>query len=160
MKMQTEATTGRYFFVRQERSNVRVWAAEICFIEARKNYCMFFLRNGRKLLVLVRMKQLDFLLQEFGFCRVHRAFLVNLDWIAAFDRHQVRGDDGQTIPIGEHYADILPGRVPMIIDNYPELSDGAEKKRGLKRRRNDRPKIATLALSGDADGGPSCRFSD
>lgn len=120
MKKQNEVFTGPYFFVRHERWNVKVRLADITYIESRRNYSMVFLRGGKKLLVLATLVRFERLLQFSGFCRVHRAFLVNLDWVAAFDRQEVKGDDGQSVPLGKNYVDVLPKQVFLMTDK--ELS--------------------------------------
>jgi DNA-binding LytR/AlgR family response regulator len=112
----TEGFTGPYFFVRHERWNVRVRVADIAYIESKKNYSMLFFRGGKKLLVLANLARFEKLLENAGFYRVHRAFLVNLDWVAAFDRQEIKGDDGQSIPLGKHYVDVLPKKVFLLTE--------------------------------------------
>jgi hypothetical protein len=47
------------------------------------------------------------------FVRIHRAYVMSLDWIHAFDNHTGYGPD-QTLPIREAYRDHFLGRIPVF----------------------------------------------
>lgn len=116
MKKHSEVFAASYFFVRQQRWNVKVRFADITYIESQKNYSLLYLRGGKKLLVLATLVRFERLLEASGFCRIHRAYLINLDWVAAFDRQQVKGDDGCTLPLGRSFADVLPKRLFVMTE--------------------------------------------
>jgi len=115
----SEVFNGSYFFIRHQRWNVKVRVADINYIESQKNYSMLFLRGGKKLLVLANLARFEKLLETSGFCRIHRAYLVNLDWVMAFDRQQVKGEDGQILPLGRNYLDVLPNQVFVMAAATP-----------------------------------------
>lgn len=39
------------------------------------------------------------LLEEYGFCRIHKSYLVNMRLVDMIERYQVRMEDGTEIPI-------------------------------------------------------------
>ncbi len=62
----------------------------ILYCESSDNYCYIFLKGGKKMLVTRSMKEMEELLEEYSFARVHRSFLVNLNEVERY----VRGDGG------------------------------------------------------------------
>jgi two-component system, LytTR family, response regulator len=62
----------------------------ILYCESSDNYCYIFLKVGKKMLVTRSMKDMEELLEEHAFARVHRSFLVNLNEVERY----VRGDGG------------------------------------------------------------------
>ena len=53
----------------------------IMLIVAAKDYTEVFINNGRKLIVHKTMDEWDFRLPNYEFCRVHRSFIVNFNYI-------------------------------------------------------------------------------
>jgi two-component system LytT family response regulator len=62
----------------------------ILYCESSDNYCYIFLKDGKKMLVTRSMKDMEEILEEHSFARVHRSFLVNLNEVERY----VRGDGG------------------------------------------------------------------
>ena len=111
-----------YFFIRHQGRRHKIVVAEIRFIESRKNYCKLSTSSG-DFLALVTLKRLEALLMPHGFARVHRAYIVSLDWIISFDRHTITGSDGQKIPIGEIYRPEFIDRLTLVGDEYKRNED-------------------------------------
>jgi DNA-binding LytR/AlgR family response regulator len=61
-------------------------------------------------MTIVTLKRMVKLLPPDEFCQIHRAFIVSLNWITAFDVKLVYGPD-QMLPIGETYRKTLSSRV-------------------------------------------------
>jgi DNA-binding LytR/AlgR family response regulator len=106
-----------YFFIRQQGRWHKIVIAEIRFIESRKNYCKLSTASG-DFMALVTLKRLEALLTPHGFARVHRAYLVSLDWIISFDRYTITGRDEQKLPIGDIYRPALFDRLLLIGDEH------------------------------------------
>jgi len=75
---------------------------EIVCCEADNNYTKFYLQDGQYHLAMKSMREIQELLEERGFLRVHRQYLINLSHIKKF----VKGEGGylvmsnkQTIPV-------------------------------------------------------------
>jgi two-component system, LytTR family, response regulator len=62
----------------------------ILYGESSDNYTYIFLKNKKKMLVTRSLKEMEELLEEHSFVRVHRSFLVNLNEVERY----VRGDGG------------------------------------------------------------------
>jgi two-component system LytT family response regulator len=104
------------FFVRVNGRNERVRVADIQYVESSRNYCKIHLQ-GRVVTILIPLKMMEEILPAAQFVRIHRAFLISLDWLQAFDRCNVYGPD-RTLPIGDHYRGELTRRVCMLEDVY------------------------------------------
>lgn len=78
---------------------------EIIYCEADGNYSNILFENGRKQLVTRSLKEMDSLLSDFSFCRIHHGYLVNLEQV----RRYIRGDggavemtNGETLPVSRN----------------------------------------------------------
>lgn len=77
-------------------------AREIIRCEAERNYCMFFLENGKKIIASCPMKDFEDILSEQGFFRIHKSHLVNLSYIDSYikaDGGSVALTDGTILPV-------------------------------------------------------------
>jgi DNA-binding LytR/AlgR family response regulator len=88
-----------FFFVRENRSYVKVWTASIAYLESRKNYVKIVTATGSHL-VNATLNQFEKLLDGGNFHRIHRGFLINIMHISTFDRKAVM-ILGNAIPVGE-----------------------------------------------------------
>ena len=85
----------------------RVRVADIIYVEARGHYLIYHMEPGSgDLRVRGNMKEHEELLRPYNVCRVHRSYLVNLEWVMEICSDKVYA--GQTeIPIGRFYKDKL-----------------------------------------------------
>lgn len=83
------------------RSSGRVHVSldDILYFEGEGMYQRLFLRDGRQEQLSSRMDHLESALQEQGFLRLHKGFLVNYRYIAKLDRFEATLADGKKIPI-------------------------------------------------------------
>jgi two-component system LytT family response regulator len=72
--------------------------------EADCNYTWFFLKSGEKILVSRSLKEYDELLEPLHFFRVHQSHLINLKYVAAFNK-----SDGGVFVMDDH-AEIIVAR--------------------------------------------------
>lgn len=91
-----------------------VAAGEILYFESDSNYTRVFLRSGNKVLVSKTLKSFEEKLDAASFCRVHAAYIVNLNEV---DRY-IKGDGGTlilkdktSIPVSRAYKQELLTRI-------------------------------------------------
>lgn len=65
----------------------------IQYCESDSNYTIFYLKNKQKIIVSRTLKEIEELLEEFSFVRVHSSFLVNLHEVSKY----VKGEGGYLI---------------------------------------------------------------
>jgi len=66
---------------------------EIIYCEADDNFTCFHFKDGRKTLICRSLKFYETALNDFGFHRIHRSHLVNLDYISRY----VKGKGGSVV---------------------------------------------------------------
>lgn len=71
--------------------------SEISFIESDGNYSSIFLSNGKKIVITKKLKEVNVLLPEEHFFRIHNSYIVNLDKIREFYK-----TDGYVVLDGNH----------------------------------------------------------
>jgi two-component system LytT family response regulator len=89
-KLALTTTEGTFFY----------FCNEIIRCEAVGNYTRFVLKDKKPLLTSHTLKEYDDLLAEQNFLRVHRAHLINTDFINSFSKdHEIKMYDGSVIPV-------------------------------------------------------------
>ncbi|EOZ95220.1 Two-component system response regulator [Indibacter alkaliphilus LW1] len=82
--------TADYIFLKVEYQLVKVMLDQITHVEAYKDYVKVFLKGKpNPLLSLTSMKNMEELLPEGTFMRVHRSYIINLDHIESVARNVV-----------------------------------------------------------------------
>ena len=64
--------------------------SSIIRIEAVSSYSKVFLSDGKKIVVSKVLRQMEAMLADKGFTRVHRSHLVNTAWIRAYHLNQLK----------------------------------------------------------------------
>ncbi|MGV8879408.1 MAG: LytR/AlgR family response regulator transcription factor [Sphingobacteriaceae bacterium] len=94
-----------YLFLKTGYEQVKVWFDEICYLEAAGNYVNFVLKDKR-LLSRMTFGEVESMLPENKFIRVHRSYVAAINHIDKIERHQLH-IIGTAIPVGESYVQRL-----------------------------------------------------
>jgi DNA-binding LytR/AlgR family response regulator len=98
-----------HFFVYSDYLQIKITIKDILYIEGMGDYVKIHLAgHKRPVMTLERLKNLASRLENQGFQRIHRSFLVNVEKITAKQKSQVRIGDNW-LPIGEMYAGAFLG---------------------------------------------------
>jgi len=104
---EASALPDEFFFVFSEYQQVKITISDLLYVEAMGDYVKLFLSTQPKpVLTLERMKILADRLQQHGFRRIHRSYLVNMKKVAALQKARLRGA-GVWLPVGETYMEGL-----------------------------------------------------
>lgn len=103
----TEPKGNRSIVVKQEYSNVTVPLDDILYVEAIERYSRIYRSDGTVTTSRVLLKDIQAMLPEDQFMRVHRSFIVSIPKIKSYTRQLIHLTSGQTIPIGRLYAGTL-----------------------------------------------------
>lgn len=98
-----------YIFVKSDKKFVRIHYSDIQYIEGLKDYVIIRTRDGR-VIALQTMKSLETKLPDDIFIRVHRSYIININFIDAVVGNTVEmTEDGKLkmIPVGKNYKDEL-----------------------------------------------------
>jgi two-component system LytT family response regulator len=83
---------------------------DIVRCESLDNYTYFFLSDGSKLLISKTLKEYEDLLNEFGFVRVHRSHLINLNRLTSYEKAHgatLTMEDGTKIPVAQRKREFI-----------------------------------------------------
>lgn len=94
-----------YIFLKVEYQLVKVMLHDITHVEAYKDYVKVHLRSkSSPLLSLTTLKNMEELLPEGKFMRIHRSFIISLDHIESVSKNSVHIGNHE-ISIGENYKE-------------------------------------------------------
>lgn len=88
-----------------EHKNVIVDIDDIIFVEAMDNYVKVFRRGMHTVLSQITMKEMESILPDDKFIRVHRSFIVSLNAIDKFSNRKIYVlNSDRVIPVGRKYT--------------------------------------------------------
>ncbi|MEP1854469.1 LytR/AlgR family response regulator transcription factor, partial [Nonlabens ulvanivorans] len=79
-----------------------VKVGDIIRCESDNTYTTFFITDGRKIIVSKTLKQVEEMLDEYGFFRVHNSHLINLSYLVEYlkgEGGQVKLSDGSVVDV-------------------------------------------------------------
>lgn len=89
-----------------EHKNVIIDISDITYIEAMDNYVKVFRRNMPMVLSQITMKEMESMLPDDRFNRIHRSFIVALNAIEKFSNRKIYIHNlEKPIPVGRKYID-------------------------------------------------------
>lgn len=94
-----------YLFFTVGKKKVKVFLDEILYIESMKEYIRVNTKS-KSVLTKFKLSQVDELLSENNFLRIHRSFIVAKDKIEAFSATEVELG-GKRLPIGRSYKELV-----------------------------------------------------
>jgi DNA-binding LytR/AlgR family response regulator len=108
-----EQTGDNFIFVRSDYENIKINLDDIRYIEGLKDYIKFHLHNTSKaVLTLSNFKDIQEKLPPSRFLRVHRSYVVNIDYIIAIQKAKLILENTR-IPIGETYKSQVLNRLKI-----------------------------------------------
>lgn len=92
---------------------------EIMFIEGSRKYARI-VTEKKTYLVHLSLSYLEDFFSTNHFCRIHKSYIVSLQFIRRFDRKSVRIGD-KHLPIGRHYKKIFQGKVSFLHEELKKI---------------------------------------
>jgi len=82
---------------------------EIIFVEASNNYSKIILIDGRNFLISKTLKDVQEVLEEEHFLRVHRQYIINLNHVKQFNRNEglLTMSNGESVPVARNQKEHL-----------------------------------------------------
>lgn len=98
-----EQTNADYFFVKSEYKLIRIDIPKIVYIEGLKDYIKIYLDGEPKpILTLYSLKVMDARLSPRGFMRIHRSYIINLEFVRGVERNLIHMPTTK-LPMGDGY---------------------------------------------------------
>jgi len=103
-RLALSTTDGTFFY----------YCHEIIRCEAVGNYTRFVLKEKKPLLISHTLKEFDDLLADQNFLRVHRAHLINVNYVRSFSRdHEIKMEDGSSVPVSRRKWDTIKQKLSL-----------------------------------------------
>jgi DNA-binding LytR/AlgR family response regulator len=100
-------------FVRDGGILKPIKAEEVLFARGESNYTVLHMAGNRKFTVSHTLKSIEDKMPASIFCRVHKSYLINLEYIDLIE-HSVVKVSGETIPIGKAYRASLFEKMQIL----------------------------------------------
>lgn len=98
-------TERRFIFFNVGKKKVKIYLDEILYIESLKEYIRIYTRS-RSILTKFQLGEIEELLNNANFIRVHRSFIVAKDKIDAFTATDIE-INGKQVPVGRSYKELV-----------------------------------------------------
>ncbi len=114
--MNQAETLNRFFFVRKQHTLHRVNCSDLQYVHADGNYCYLVTHDQKKFAVKISLRQLLTRLPEEGFARIHKSYVVNLDYLGKLDLKERKAYMGAdlALPIGRTFMSDLTHRLSIV----------------------------------------------
>ncbi len=87
---------------------------DIIYCEANDNFTEFHFVNGNKSMICRKLKFYEENLKSLGFCRVHRSFIINLDFVKRY----IKGKGGTIIMSNDKEIQLANARKQLFLDMF------------------------------------------
>ncbi len=109
------ATSEAPLFVRKNQHLYRLDFADILYVQSDGNYSFLHTREESRYVVKISLRKLQELLPENFFFRIHKSYLIHLDYLQEIDLNERMAIvAGQPIPIGRTYIQELTRTLKII----------------------------------------------
>ena len=105
-------STPDFIFVKTEYRLQKVMLANILYLEGLRDYIAFHTTAG-KILSLERMKNMDELLPQNSFIRIHKSYIININNIDYLERGRIVINK-EYLPIGETYKETVRVKLGIV----------------------------------------------
>lgn len=99
-----------YIVIRANQQQHKVLLQDIVYVQSLKEYVLIKLKNGRQLISLMALKQLEHSLPAAQFLRIHRSYIVALDYVTAASTRMINLGDTQ-LRVGGSYRQFVVDRI-------------------------------------------------
>jgi len=86
----------------------------VLYCEADTNFTRFHFKDGSKEMICRNLKYYSEVLEEHGFCRVHRSYLINMDYVKQY----IKGKGGTIILENNQQIQVSNTRKQAFLDQF------------------------------------------
>lgn len=105
-KLEIHSSQQDFIMIRSNYKLNKINLCDIVYIQALDNYVIITLNSGQKITAQITMKEILEKLSAQQFIRIHRSYILNLDYIETANQKSIR-INGLDIPVGEKYKNEL-----------------------------------------------------
>jgi two-component system LytT family response regulator len=98
--MATKDVSDHQLILQTQEGEMRLVVKDIIRVEGERNYSYIYLKNSKKKLITKTLADLEGLLDDKGFFRCHRSYIINADHIAGTPKSfSLTLSDGMELPV-------------------------------------------------------------
>ncbi len=117
---EAEPKDKEYISVKADYKVSLVKISDIVYLESEGEYVRMHLTNGTCITTLFRLKNMETALPAEHFMRIHRSYIVNLDYIRSYVRGRVYISETEYLPISENYKETFQHYIDSRFRNLSE----------------------------------------
>jgi DNA-binding LytR/AlgR family response regulator len=102
----------KHFYFSSDRKKVKVYADEIIYIESLRDYIKIHTVD-QSLITKISISDAEQMLEGYGFIRVHKSFIVNIDRITAYNATDIELKNVRVV-IGRTYSEMVARRLESL----------------------------------------------
>ena len=102
---EAESSDKEFISVKADYKTQLVKISDIVYLESAGEYVRLHLSDGTKLVTLFRLKNMESSLHASQFMRVHRSYIINLDYVSGYTKGRVFLTNEDYVPIGDSYKE-------------------------------------------------------
>ncbi len=94
-----------------------VRVSDILYCKGESSQTSVFLANHSRVMITRTLHQCEFILANFGFCRIHKSYVINLGHVKEYTKsetHTISLSDGTRLEVSKSYKDLLKARLNCI----------------------------------------------
>ncbi len=99
----SDLATSEFISLKDNKIIYRIAFSDIRHIQSWGNYLKFFLKDDSVKIIRKTIKEVETELPALQFLRVHKSYIVNVNYVASIEGNQIKLHD-QYIPIGKSYS--------------------------------------------------------
>ncbi len=104
-----------FFFIKNKQTLNRVDVSTIRYIHAEGNYCYINMLGDKVVSLKISLRQLIDQLSQEQFVRVHKSYIINLDYLQQVNiKERILLVDHTDIPVGRTYYSELSERISLF----------------------------------------------
>lgn len=111
---QQAAVSKKKIYIRHDTKFKMLNLNELTWIYAKKNYCTFFMEDGKEYTMRVSLKSLEETLPLNDLVRCHRNYIVNSCKIDVYDPNGYVEIANTQIPMGKRYRQNIEGKLHLL----------------------------------------------
>ncbi|NIG52994.1 LytTR family DNA-binding domain-containing protein [Chitinophaga sp. Cy-1792] len=103
-----------HLIIKSGVKHIKLYTAEICYLESIKDYIKIY-TTDKEIIAKYKISDMETALNDKGFLRIHRSFIININKITAFTNTDIELGSIE-LPIGANYREYI--RKAMMTDNH------------------------------------------
>lgn len=104
-----ESSERKFHFFVADKKRHKIYFEEILYVESLKDYVKIH-TSAKSIVTKFQIGEIEQLLEDQNFFRIHKSFIVNLDHLTAFNANEV--EIGKiNLPIGRTYAELFKKKI-------------------------------------------------